>query len=511
MDNAWHKLVELKETAISASLEDRQWSWLEKCLHRNSDTEYGRQHGFSSIKTIADYQSRVPIINFEDIAGCIDCIATGDKDVLFSGLPIAFESTGGSTSGPKLIPYTQSSLNDFNSALMPWLIDTIEQYDLNSGCAYWSISPATRVAKTTTSGIAIGLPDSAYLGNEALESFANLSAIPFWVSSIQDVKQWRVATLYWLLVRDDLTLISIWSPSFFLHLMDGLEFHADELNELLENGGEIAGNQLMPDHCAQTRLGTYLSTSNAQALWPRLKLVSCWADASSKSFFRQLQQRLSFVQFQAKGLLATEGVVTVPKRNGNPILAADCGFYEFLDSKDGVHLAHELEDNKDYEVIMTTSGGLYRYRIGDQVHCHGWMDDVPRLEFIGRRGHVSDLVGEKLTDSFVSSCLKTVDGFGMLFAQQTPTPHYVLVVDADHRDDSKDYSELVDECLCINPQYEYARRIGQLGSVKNVVLRRPLARFLEWGVSRGRLMGDIKVPALCLEAECLPYMSKGVQ
>jgi hypothetical protein len=56
---------------------------------------------------------------------------------------ICFEETGGSTQGSKLIPYTQTSLQSFQSALWPWLDDLLlARPEIKQGSAYWSISPA---------------------------------------------------------------------------------------------------------------------------------------------------------------------------------------------------------------------------------------------------------------------------------------------------------------------------------------------------------------------------------
>ena len=71
---------------------------------------------------------------------------------------------------------------------------------------------------------------------------------------------------------------------------------------------------------------------------------------------------------------------------------------------------HELIAGTQYEVVMTTSGGLYRYRTGDCVVCEGFADKLPVLRFSGRRGLTCDIVGEKLHESFVLSCLKDVRG-----------------------------------------------------------------------------------------------------
>ena len=126
--------------------------------------------------------------------------------------------------------------------------------------------------------------------------------VPAWAGSMQSVSQWQLATLYFLLNREDLALISVWSPTFFLTLLDALEQRADELEALLDNGGRLAGRDLPRNRESLNRLQQFLAGGQARILWPHLKLVSCWADGSSRPFFEQLRQRLPHAAFQGKGL-----------------------------------------------------------------------------------------------------------------------------------------------------------------------------------------------------------------
>ncbi len=212
---------------------------------------------------------------------------------------------------------------------------------------------------------------------------------------------------------------------------------------------------------------------------------------------------MPIVNFQGKGLLATEGVVTVPDHEGHAVLAADSGFFEFLDEGGESHMAHELKESGCYEVVMTTAGGLYRYRTGDRVVCEGYSNGLPRLRFIGRSGLASDLVGEKLTDEFVADCLVDIPGFRMLIPDHDPEPGYVLVVDECADTSNIDLLESVEARLKRNPQYAYARKIEQLRRLTVLSSSDPLGDYIEYKVSQGVRLGDVKIPALQPETELL--------
>lgn len=342
----------------------------------------------------------------------------------------------------------------------------------------------------------MGLPDAAYLGEDLLAPLGELSALPNWVGSLTDEATWRLATMHALLVRSDLAFISLWSPTFLLVLLDRLSEAYPELDELLLRGGVLEGHPISPDPAAWARLHAYQSHGEAKALWPRLRLISAWADGSSAPFAKALQKRLPRATFEPKGLLSTEGVISTPRAGGAPVLAAGSGFFEFLDEHGATRFAHELEEGNRYEVVLTTASGLYRYRTGDEISCQGFLGETPRLRFLGRLGLSSDLVGEKLNEAFVARCLEGVEGFRMLVPSLSSAARYCLVVDrSTFRPDPAMLLGL-DQRLKANPQYAHARHMGQLAELELLPVSDPLGRFLAHSVREGRRPGDLKVPAL---------------
>jgi hypothetical protein len=201
------------------------------------------------------------------------------------------------------------------------------------------------------------------------------------------------------------------------------------------------------------------------------------------------------VPIQAKGLLMTEGVVTTPDNKGNTVLAAGSGFYEFIDQNQDLKLAQDLQAGEEYELIMTTSGGLYRYRTEDLVRCEGHACQLPILRFIGRKAS-ADLVGEKITEAFANACLDDISGFRMLLPIAEKAPGYVLVV--ENRPDTATLIRRVEARLCKNPQYAYARKMGQLKPLAASPMKNPLQIYLSSQLHGDARLGDIKVPSLCM-------------
>ena len=202
---------------------------------------------------------------------------------------------------------------------------------------------------------------------------------------------------------------------------------------------------------------------------------------------------------QPKGLLATEAMVSVPiTAAGGPVLAARSHFFEFLPQGEdsATLLAHELTEGETYEVVVTTGGGLYRYRLGDLVEVVSHHRRLPVLRFLGRADKVSDLVGEKLSEAFVAASFAAfgIEGFAMLAPEADP-PHYVLYTDVPQ----PIIGERLDAALRESFHYDYARRVGQLGNIRVVLVEGDAqARYLDACVAAGQRLGDIKPVALAL-------------
>ena len=234
---------------------------------------------------------------------------------------------------------------------------------------------------------------------------------------------------------------------------------------------------------------------DTQMLWPRLATISAWADGVSRGYAQQLQEMFPHAHLQPKGLLATEGAVTLPWHGGT-VPALMSAFLEFIDDDGNALLCDKLHEGASYRVVMTTPGGLYRYDLGDCVRCIGHAGALPRLEFIGRAGIATDIVGEKLSEDFVTAALDHVGRASCLAARATATPFYELLVDAEAGADLGPHAARIEERLRANPQYAYARELGQLGPVAPRAVERLLDRYTEVQARRGCRLADIKPPVL---------------
>src|SRR6056297_2271275 len=92
---------------------DIQQEQLFKLLNKSKETEWGKIYHYSSIKSIKEYQNRVPVQTYEDIKPYIDRLFKGEKDVLYPGMIKWFAKSSGTTSEKsKFIPVSKESLEE---------------------------------------------------------------------------------------------------------------------------------------------------------------------------------------------------------------------------------------------------------------------------------------------------------------------------------------------------------------------------------------------------------------
>jgi hypothetical protein len=216
---------------------------------------------------------------------------------------------------------------------------------------------------------------------------------------------------------------------------------------------------------------------------------------------------------QGKGLLATEGCISVPLPSVEGALPAlRSHLLEFLPLHDATArplLAHELEPGAQYAVVLTTGGGLYRYQLHDIVEVTGRLHACPLLRFVGKQAHISDHVGEKLNAAHVQTALGRVlqqyglaPTFAMLSCEVLPTGiAYVLFIAAAEASTAQlqRLGSALEAELCDNYHYAYCRSLGQLAALRVFHIStqaQAQADYLRHCQAGGQRLGDIKPTVL---------------
>lgn len=373
------------------------------------------------------------------------------------------EPTSGTTGGTKWIPYTEQLRREFMRAVNPWVASVYLRHPGLLFCThYWSVSPYTEVRRPENGPRRGFAEDREYLGPVRARLTRALFPVTAAVAEERDPERHLLKTAKALAASRRLGLVSVWHPSAFLRLLDFMAEHADETTD-------------------NPRLRESLAARRFREVWPRLAFISCWDAAFAAEDARKLHGMFPGVEVEGKGLLATEGVVTIPwfGRRVAAVTSHNLAF-ERVDETSGEPVpgsavgVEQLEEGKRYGVVLTTGNGFTDYRLGDVVECVGFERRTPRLEFRYRAGGTVDLHGEKLHPAFAAEvAAKLAERFGRarfaVFSPRADRRGYRLFWESDGGRVPDTAS--VEELLRANYHYVHAANLRQIEPVEVVETR----------------------------------------
>jgi GH3 auxin-responsive promoter len=179
--------------------------------------------------------------------------------------------------------------------------------------------------------------------------------------------------------------------------------------------------------------------------WPNLQFLSNWMGGTMRAYLRGYPEYFGETPVRDVGLIASEGRMTIPIEDGTAAGVLDIRhhYFEFIpeenagaDQPETVE-ATDLIEGRNYFIVLTTAGGLYRYNISDLVRCVGYLGRAPLIEFLNKGAHYSSLTGEKLSEHQVIAAVEA--------AQRAIGVHLRSYLLAPSWDDPPYYSLLIEE------------------------------------------------------------------
>ena len=254
--------------------------------------------------------------------------------------------------------------------------------------------------------------------------------------------------------------------------------------------------------------------SNILELWPNLEVyfhggVSFLPYASE---YKKIIPSKGFKYYETYN--ASEGFFAIQDRNHSQelMLMLDYGiFYEFIPMEtygtknQKVIPLYEVENGKNYAMVITTNAGLWRYQIGDTVRFT--CIDPYRIRVTGRTKHFINVFGEELIVENTDKALEIVSKkIGCRIRDYSVAPifmkgkekgaHEWLIEFKTPPKDINYFTELLDNALkALNSDYEAKRYNNTILNVPKVVVARK-GLFQDWLKSLNKLGGQHKVPRL---------------
>ncbi len=484
----WFMKNRLREIDLFATQPSAiQQNTLSNLLYQAANTQLGQQYSFSTIDSYEKFKDNVPLVHYEDFEPYIERVRKGEENLIWPGKIKWFAKSSGTTNAKsKFIPITEESLN---------------QCHYRAGKDMFSLYarqyPDTEIF--TLKNLRLG--GSAEMYEDYGSEFGDLSAIlidnlPFWaeMANIPDKKT---------------SLMSEWESK-MRTIIDSV---------LSQNVGSLTGVPSWMMVLLQQILKEQNSTK-IHEVWPQLEAFF-HGGISFKPYVQQYadisEKPLNYFEIYN----ASEGFFAVQdlKNSADLLLLLDHGiFYEFIpmdefykDNPKVIELS-EVEMGKNYAMVISTNGGLWRYILGDTVM---FTHDQPyRIRVTGRTKHFINAFGEELIIENAEEALRRVqEKTGTRINEFTAGPIYMegdqkgghewIIEFQKAPENSQEFAQLLDETLQeLNSDYEAKRYKNiTLNSLKLHVV--PEGFFHSWLKQKGKLGGQNKVPRLANHREFL--------
>jgi hypothetical protein len=468
-------------------------------LKKAAATEWGRKYDYSCIDSVEQFQSRVPVQDYDELIPYVERLRNGEPDVLWPGKIKWFAKSSGTTAAKsKFIPITSESLKNCHYRASK---DVMAIYINNN--------PETRILP----GKALILGGSHKINRTGDHSlFGDLSAIlientPAWFDLVRTPKkeivlledfEKKLELLTKATVKENVTSLS-GVPSWFLTLIKYVL--------------------------------AYTGKSNLADVWPNLEVF--FHGGISFNPYRDLYKDLirSDRMHYMETYNASEGFFGIQDDfySSDMLLMLDYGiFYEFIPAdKAGSPSARaytigEVEKGINYAIVISTNGGLWRYMIGDTItftNLHPY-----KFRITGRTRHFINAFGEEvIVDNAEKALDSACKATGAIITEYTAGPvfmgasskgsHEWLIEFEKNPSDLKLFTEVLDETLkSVNSDYE-AKRFKDINLVMPVVRAVPRGSFTEWLKSKNKLGGQNKVPRLSNTRDYIEemYVAAGIK
>ncbi|KAG8068147.1 hypothetical protein GUJ93_ZPchr0005g16327 [Zizania palustris] len=544
--------------SVTANAGQVQRRVLVEILAQNAPAEYLGRLGVSGAAPGADeaFRRLAPLVTYEDILPFVVRIANGDTSPILSGKPIREFLTSSGTSGGerKLMPTIEEEMErrwQLYSLLMPVMSRVVPGLDKGKAMYLYFVK-----AESRTPG---GLPArpvltsfyrSRYFVERPHDPYTVYTSPDEAVLCVDAYQSMYAQLLCGLVHRADVLRVGAVFASGFLRAIRFLEKHWPRLCRDLRRG-ELDDD--ITDRAVRGAVEKVLRTDSALAdaieaectkpswqgiirrLWPNTKYIDVIVTGA-------MAQYIPTLDFYGGGLPLTCTMYASSEcyfgLNLNPMckpsevaytLIPTMCYFEFLPvSSDNSTTATPEPDHSDlvelvdvklgheYELVVTTYSGLYRYLVGDVLRVAGFKNEAPMFSFVRRKNVAlsidSDKTDEAELHAAVSGAVQHLAPFGASLVEYTSYAdagtipgHYVLFWELRAAAGGTGTTEVPlpvfeDCCLAVeeelNSVYRQGRAADQsIGPLEiRVVADGTFDKLMDYALSRGASINQYKAP-----------------
>ena len=418
----------VRKTRHTAAIQER---FLLKLLRDYQNTELGRKYKLGEIKTIEEFQARMPILPYSSYEPYIDRSAAGEVNLLTPDPIVYITLTSGSTGKKKLIPATRRSQNilrNANLVSMGFLSEALRRRGQKFGRVL--LTNSAQIWGQTSGGIDYG-PASVGVMRMDKRLYEQIFSNPFETLLAGDSLARHYICLLFALCDRNLRGIIANFPMLILRTCNYLEQYAEELIEDIEKGTIASWLELDNELRQQLESQWTANPSRAQELrkilntegrltpksaWSELAFVGTARGGTSDFYFERFPSYFGDIPVFGAVFSSAEATFSVyPELDtDSSVLAIETGFFEFIPQEEWqakepkTLLATEVKAGKKYRILVSNYGGFFRYDIGDVIEVVGFYEKAPLIVFRHRLGGLISSTTEKTTESHATQVLQSL-------------------------------------------------------------------------------------------------------
>lgn len=456
------------------------------------NTEWGKKYDYKTINSYETFKQRVPIQTYEEVKPYVQRIREGEQNLLWPSKILWFAKSSGTTNDKsKFLPVSKESLKD-----------THYQGGKDAVAIYLGQNPKSNFF--SGKGLILGGSHSPNLNSkhslvgdlsailiENINPLVNLIRVPSKKIALMSEFEAKMEAIANSTIHKNVTNLS-GVPSWMLVL----------IKHILEKTGK----------------------NTLEEVWPNLEVFFHGGVAFTpyREQYRQIirSEKMHYVETYnaSEGYFGTQN----DPNDLSMLLMIDYGiFYEFIPLEEvgkenpKICCLEEVELNKNYAMVISTSAGLWRYMIGDTVR---FTSKYPyKFVITGRTKHFINAFGEELIvdnaeKGLAKACRETgaqiVDySAAPVFMDENAKCRHQWLIEFEKMPDSVDrFAEILDDTLKeINSDYEAKRQNDlALQPLELIIARKEL--FHDWLAQKGKLGGQHKVPRLSNTREHIEEM-----
>lgn len=481
-------------------------------LSHNASCHYLVGHGLDGLSDAHAFRSRIPTVDYDDIYTLIQRIADGDSSPILTCEPITTLLLSSGTSGgkPRMIPAT-AQLRQITSkrfSLSNAILNREFPMDCVGKTLYFVYAGKLF---TTRGGLKAGSGSTHHLRSGAL-----LKNLPQWTSPMgvvlgPNVRQSMYCHLLCgLLQATEVTVISSFLAYGITEAFRLLEEVWEELstdirlgtlNERITDESVRADvlkclhsdPQLAENIHAECAKGCWFGI--IKRLWPNVKYIHTIVTGVMEPYVPYLKNYagdLPLICGDYGSSECTIGINLNPKSLPEQVsftLVPYAAYFEFLPLNQKTEVGPVditgVEIGEEYEVIVTTVAGLYRYRLGDVIRITGFYHALPQFAFVRRRNVMLSINTDKTDERELSAVINQAskilrkENMDLLdftsHADHSSRPgHYAIFWELKNSAYIKD--SILTQCckdldLSFNDPYQRGRAAGTIGPLRLCIVK----------------------------------------